>query len=347
VDPGTQDIAVNTPFALTITGRDTRSGATSLGYTATGLPPGLSINAASGSDNGVITGTPTAPGTYHVVVTAHDGTTTASGSARFDIVVVPSLRASGAPAGHVTISSGKLCLDAGAGTAGAPVTVQACHTVTRQSWTYQALGGPNDVGTLTSGGMCLGLSGTRGVVKTCGGSADEQWQYLGFGLLGNLGTGTCLVAPILSAGTQVIVKPCNGSQFQTWALPPGPLTSGTVTAPCLDGSGGSGAQVTVAACGTGSGQQWALRGNGTIRLSGGRCLDAQSSLVDATTVVADACASSGSAQLSQMWLPGPGGELINIWSGRCLADPGNGGPGTGLTQQDCYGHAGEVWGLNG
>ena len=337
VDPGTQDIALNKSFSLTINSLD--SAGVAVSYPSGVLLPGLTI-----SSGGVISGTPTVAGTYPIDLTATDGTV--SGSTHFDIVVVPSLRASGAP-GHVTISSGKLCLDDGTGTPGAPVTVQACHTAARQSWSYQALGGPDDVGTFSSGGVCLGLSGTQGVAKSCNGAADQQWQYLGFGVLGNLGTGMCLATPVLAAGTQVIVKPCIGSQFQAWALPPGPLTSGTATPACLDGSGGAGAQVTVQTCGPATGQQWAMRSDGSIRVSGGLCLDAQSSLLDATSVVANPCVTSGTAQLSQLWVPSLSGELINIWSGRCLADPANGGPGTGLTQQDCYGHAGEVWGLNG
>src|SRR5690606_1368314 len=45
-----------------------------LTFTATGLPPGLAVNAATGS----IAGTPTAPGTYRVTATVSDGTLTAS-----------------------------------------------------------------------------------------------------------------------------------------------------------------------------------------------------------------------------------------------------------------------------
>ena len=54
------------------------SGGAALTYSATGLPTGLSINATSG----LISGTPTAAGTYSVTVTAKD-TTGASGSASF------------------------------------------------------------------------------------------------------------------------------------------------------------------------------------------------------------------------------------------------------------------------
>ena len=50
---------LGTPFAFTVTAT-----ATPTTFTATGLPPGLSIN----SSTGIITGTPTAPGTYTVSV---------------------------------------------------------------------------------------------------------------------------------------------------------------------------------------------------------------------------------------------------------------------------------------
>jgi hypothetical protein len=56
---------------------DSASGQT-LSYAATGLPAGLSINSATG----LISGTPTAAGTFTVTVTATDGTG-ASGSATF------------------------------------------------------------------------------------------------------------------------------------------------------------------------------------------------------------------------------------------------------------------------
>lgn len=50
---------------------------------------------------------------------------------------------------------------------------------------------------------------------------------------------------------------------------------------------------------------------------------------------------------AQLWLPGPGGELINEGSGLCLDDPGNSHvAGTQLVLEDCYGTLGEIWAIS-
>ena len=71
------------PVSLQIQASDSAGGQT-LTYTATGLPPGLAIKPATG----LITGTPSAAGTFPVTVTATD-TTGASGSAAFGWTVHP------------------------------------------------------------------------------------------------------------------------------------------------------------------------------------------------------------------------------------------------------------------
>jgi serine protease len=76
-NPGNQTGTVGTAVSLQIHATDSASGQT-LTYSATGLPPGLSIN----SSTGLISGTPTTAGTSSVTVTAKD-TTNASGSASF------------------------------------------------------------------------------------------------------------------------------------------------------------------------------------------------------------------------------------------------------------------------
>jgi subtilase family serine protease len=79
-NPGTQNGTVGTATSLQIHATD--SGGATLTYSATGLPPGLSINTSTG----LISGTPTTAGTYSVTVTATD-TTSASGGASFSWVI--------------------------------------------------------------------------------------------------------------------------------------------------------------------------------------------------------------------------------------------------------------------
>jgi serine protease len=76
-NPGNQSGTVGTAVSLQIHATDSASGQT-LTYSASGLPTGLSINSSSG----LISGTPSANGTFSVTVTAKD-TTNASGSASF------------------------------------------------------------------------------------------------------------------------------------------------------------------------------------------------------------------------------------------------------------------------
>jgi hypothetical protein len=82
-NPGAQTGTVGVAASLQISATDSAPGQT-LGYTATGLPAGLSINASTG----LITGTPTAAATTTVTVTAKDSTN-ATGSAAFPWTVNP------------------------------------------------------------------------------------------------------------------------------------------------------------------------------------------------------------------------------------------------------------------
>jgi len=68
-NPGAQSGTVGAATSLQIMATDSAAGQT-LTYAATGLPAGLSINAATG----LISGTPTVPGTYTVCITVTDST---------------------------------------------------------------------------------------------------------------------------------------------------------------------------------------------------------------------------------------------------------------------------------
>ncbi|HEY3608515.1 MAG TPA: putative Ig domain-containing protein [Pseudonocardiaceae bacterium] len=82
-NPGNQTTTVGTAVSLPISTSDTAGG--TLGYAATGLPAGLSINSTSG----VISGTPTTAGTSSVTITATDSTGP-SGSTSFTWTVATS-----------------------------------------------------------------------------------------------------------------------------------------------------------------------------------------------------------------------------------------------------------------
>jgi serine protease len=82
-NPGNQAGTVGTAVSLHITASDSASG-TTLTYSATGLPAGLSI----GSSSGTVTGTPTTAGTSSVTVTVTDNTG-ARGTTSFSWTINP------------------------------------------------------------------------------------------------------------------------------------------------------------------------------------------------------------------------------------------------------------------
>jgi hypothetical protein len=183
--PGDQSGTAGTPVsAVQIHATDSASGQT-LTYTATGLPPGLSISAS-----GLISGTPTAFGNFSVTVTATDSTG-ASGSASFTWTVTD------ATGNFVTVTNP----GSQTGTVGTPISglqLHATDSASGQTLTYTATGLPPGLSISTSG-LISGTptaAGSFGVTATASdsigtsGSATFTWTISP----GNTGPGTCQVS---------------------------------------------------------------------------------------------------------------------------------------------------------
>jgi len=336
VDPGTQDAATGSAFSLGITGLDTAHG--TLKWSATGLPAGLKISA-----KGKITGTlPASPGTSHVTVTAKDGTVT--GTTHFDIVTVSSLTSASPPSGPVVITSADLCLDGGTNVSGQSVKVQNCSG---QNFTITSGPAPNDVQTISVGNQCLTVAATGSqhnvTLSNCNSALplSQQWQYLGFGFIFSPLTGGCLAPSSATAGAQVQAKTCNFSNAnQEWSLPAGPITVGGSSL-CLNNP--SGTTIDVAACSSSGSEKFSFLTDGVIASNSGMCLATDGGDLAQTAITLQSC---NDQDIFQIWVPGSFGEITAFNFSLCMAVKNNGGAGTAVVQNDCYGDPGENWGIN-
>jgi hypothetical protein len=358
-DPGTQDREAGTRVTVKIDGIDGRASASSLAYTATGLPEGMSIAALRHSTDAAITGKlPAAPGRFAVTVRGRDRSTGQTGSTRFTLVAAASLTDAFTGSGQVALDqggplNGQCLTDSGDRmTAGTPIVISSCGAdPAAQGWRYVPDGRPGGPGSLKiNASKCLSLSGfasgSRAQLESCTGAAGQAWQYLPFGQLLNPRSGLCLADPGASTaqGTVMRALACDGGRAQIWTLAASPMVSG-IGGRCLDQETFDG-PVGIAGCDSQARQQWIQEPDGTIQIGPGSCLDSGQSALDGALVVASGCNPPG-ANASQVWLWGPGGELINALSGKCLADPGNAKSSfTQLRQEDCYGEPGEIWAVN-
>jgi beta-glucosidase len=350
LDPGTRNGAEGSAFAFRVSPADPVSGQTP-SFSATGLPPGMSIGA-----DGNITGWLGTPGTYHPTVTATAGGTSGSVSFTWTATIAPGQ----GPSGPVRLVTGGKCLnDVGNRSAdGTQADIWTCNGSAAQQWTYV------QDGTLRIHGKCLvppsssPANGAKVVLAACTGAPVQQWWLtyprsispslgaIPVTLL-NPASGMCLSDTGWSTtnGTRVVVGSCNGFKNQAWTLPAGPVSS-RIPGKCMDDSGNgtaNGTKIDIGSCNGSSGQQWTTGPDGTVRVHG-KCLDVQhSGTVSGTPVDLWSCNGTG----AQQWqlVPGGGGvSLVNPQSGLCLADPGNATVnGTGLQIATCASAAGQAW----
>ncbi|HUN34750.1 MAG TPA: ricin-type beta-trefoil lectin domain protein [Trebonia sp.] len=374
-DPGTQDRTAGTAMRLALQATD--SDGQALTYTARNLPSGLSI-----SSSGLISGTPKTASTSTVTVTAADASGT-QGSASFRFVVLPSLTAGyHRVTGQVTASTAffPLCLnDTGNSTKkGTRVEFTKCSASAAQQWALVPDAGPDGIQTLQLHGLCLditGLTNRSGLrLWPCNGTAGEQWSLgQGDGSLQNPVSGRCLTDPNAGATSaaqaeiydcaDLATTPSSLNLVQTFLLPVGPLMSavGRMCAEDPGNSGTRGTAVRLEPCDGSLAQRWDDFSdfmdsmNGDTRTHHGLCLSApvkvdasgDAELVEGIPVVMYDCMPSNQnspVYVEGDWLPARNGEIFNLDTGLCLADPGSStAKGTKLALEDCDGDAGEIW----
>jgi hypothetical protein len=219
--PGSQTSTAGTAITTLQIAASSSNGYSITSYGATGLPPGLTINASTGA----ITGTPTTAGNYSVTVTATDSNKV-QGSVSFAWLVNPS-SSTGTPGtttytGSIKLVKLGLCLDDqnNSSTPGAIVQVWGCNGLTNQVWEVESNG------TIQHNGLCLdakhsgSASGTKVQLWTCTGANNQLWNTTGWRIhydnpaasnevLDDTGWG--------HAGTQQDIWTNNGGANQVWA----------------------------------------------------------------------------------------------------------------------------------
>jgi Ricin-type beta-trefoil lectin domain/Subtilase family len=356
VDPGPRTVLSGATFSLPIGARDSNPLTTSLSYSATGLPSGLSIGSVPNSLNGVITGTlptTTTAQSFQVTVTATDENTSRSNSTTFAINVIPPLtNTANAPvAGPIKqqFNTANCLTAASTTTLPAVVATHACVTsnVTQQ-WQIVSGAAPGSTEAVQLGGTsdCLRLNNQHlAVLQVCDLSANEQWYYeadlVTFSqldsVLVNPATGLCLSA----SSTQAKATACPGfaTKGQSWNASPTSVVSG------LDGSclSFAGSTLQTAACSPpgDATQAWRSVDGNLKNIQTGMCLAIKGLLDGNKAVMGTQYCGNASQTFVGVWVPGPAGQLINVVSGKCLDDFG----GT-FELMECYGQPGEVWGLN-
>ena len=184
-------------------------------YAATGLPPGLAIDANAGT----ISGRPTTAGTYKVTVTATDNGGTA-GSVTFNWTVNtsgPGVTYSGT----LHLMKLGLCLDdrGNSSANGAVVQVWRCNGQRTQQWQVMS------DGTIRHNGLCLDArgrgtaNGTKAELWSCTGGANQKWDTRGWRIHYD---NPAAVNKVLDdtaygkSGTQQEIYTSNGGANQIW-----------------------------------------------------------------------------------------------------------------------------------
>jgi hypothetical protein len=350
--PGPQAGAVGDPVELqpqvsgTVPGYAVR-------YLAANLPPGLSINCATG----LISGWLWSRGSYHVTVSAQDNLGSTGSTTLTWTVALPADRGT---SGHIRLPIGHMCLtDARNGSAnGTPIQIWTCGRRSSQRWTIV------QDQTIRIHGKCVSVAGqhvnVRGakiVLAACTGSPAQRWLNDN-GILANEASGEgslrCLTDPRYSTrdGTELQMSACGTGGESQWTLPAGPIFS-QLPGKCLDDRGNSpaaGTAIQLSPCDGTAAQKWSLGPDASIRIHG-KCLGTQN---DRTTEGARAELQPCGNYKSQTWEVAPSQATFALWfwdgasdTGWCLSAPANSAAADAqLTLGNCFtSEPGDVWNI--
>jgi beta-glucosidase len=333
---GSRSASLGSPVSAQFSVTDSNSGQsgyTPPTFTATGLPPGLSI-----SPTGLASGWASTAGTYSVKVTAKDGLG-ATSTASFTWTVKGDTDTGTTGAIHQQGGSGK-CLDdpSSKTTSGTAIDLASCTGKSNQSWTYVM------DGSIRVLGHCLAASGTHVLLYSCDGSVADQWQVGTDGSLVSVRYGTCLNGPSGSAanGTKPTLAACTNTTSkvnQHWTGPVAPIAAG-VPRMCLFQSGST---AEIGTCGNYSVQHWDIASNGELAVQSGSCLTEGAATAGAAVTVTK-CA-NGAAQHWKLVAAGRiGQEIESVASGLCATVPsGATANGTHLVLGSCSTALNATW----
>jgi hypothetical protein len=344
---GEETLQAGTPVTVPVSA--TESGASqTLTFSATGLPPGLSINPATG----VITGSASANGQFDATITATDsGGSQGSQTDQWDV----NGKAAITSPGNLVTTAGQL----------AQISLKVGDTADNAWLSYAIAGGPpgayvNWNSATTDGWRTATLTGwpapagsyktTISLAGTFNSTASVTFTWTVKPVAGSGPTGPvrldvdgmCLddTGNSSANGNKVQIWACNRDTAQNWTY----AEDGTlrIHGKCLDDTGygtKAGTKLQLWSCTNHTNQMWTDVNEAALQSPlSGLCLSTPSYFRTGTQVELGGCGGTGS-----MWTL-PAGEIMSGLPGKCITDSGGGtANGTKIVLGTCADSSAQRW----